>query len=139
MAASRGRSAVVETSINESRGQALKKRRLSLGIKSISQLHRESGLSREAITAAEEGHGSTASYERLEAWFDRFEHETGSEAAEAAEHAENHGIVEFTVDGDFGVKVVVRGPIQDVEALERSVGRIVASIREGQKEDPEAK
>jgi transcriptional regulator with XRE-family HTH domain len=139
MAPSRGRSAVVDTSTSGNRGHALKRRRLSLGIKSVSELHRESGVSREAITAAEEGSASPATYERLEAWFDRFEHETGSEAAEAAEHAENHGIVEFTVEGDFGVRVVVRGPIQDVEALERSVGRIVASIREGQKEDSEAK
>jgi transcriptional regulator with XRE-family HTH domain len=130
----------VDTSTNETRGRALKRRRLSLGIKSISELHRESGLSREAITAAEEGHGSTATYERLEAWFDRFEHETGSDAGEAAAHMENNnGIVEFTVEGDFGVRVVVRGPIADVEALERSVGRIVTTIRENQKEGPTGK
>jgi hypothetical protein len=49
------------------------------------------------------------------------------------------GIVEFTVEGDFGVKVVVRGPIANVEDLEQSVARIVSSIREGQREDPDAK
>jgi hypothetical protein len=39
--------------------------------------------------------------------------------------------IEFVVEGDFGVKVTVKGPITDRAALEASVANIIRSIREG--------
>jgi DNA-binding XRE family transcriptional regulator len=42
--------------------------------------------------------------------------------------------VEFTIEGDFGVRVTVRGPITDHEILRADVTEIIRSIREG-KED----
>jgi hypothetical protein len=108
------------------RGQALHDRRLALGIKSVNELYKQSGISRDAITAAEAGSASVATYERLEAWFARFEEETGSDEPAAPEIA----MMEIEVSGDFGVKIVVRGPITDREALEQSARRIIRSIRE---------
>jgi hypothetical protein len=106
---------------NRARGEALRRRRLACGIKSVRELQQRSGISREAITSAEAGNASAATYERLDAWFTR------QEAAGA--HASS-SLVEFEVHSDAGVRVVVRGPISDAEELERSVARIIQSIRQ---------
>jgi hypothetical protein len=100
----------------------LRLRRLACGIKSVRELQQRSGISREAITSAEQGTASAATYDRLDAWFTRHEL-TGSSGPQ-------HTLVEFEVHGDAGVRVVVRGPIADAEELERSVARIIASIRQ---------
>jgi transcriptional regulator with XRE-family HTH domain len=107
------------------RGQAIKRRRLAAGITSLRDFNEATGVSRNAITAAEDGHGSKATYERLEAWLDRFDEETGTDAPDAEGET-----VTFTIEGDFGVKVTVKGPIRDRQELEASVSNIIRSIRE---------
>jgi hypothetical protein len=107
---------------NGARGEAVRRRRLACGIKSVRELQQRSGISREAITSAEAGTASAATYERLDAWFDRYEKATAADPTSA--------LVEFEVHSDAGVRVVVRGPIAETEELERSVARIIRSIRQ---------
>jgi transcriptional regulator with XRE-family HTH domain len=117
---------VNETGVNgvgSTRGEALRRRRLSNGIKSVRELQQRSGISREAITSAEAGTASAATYERLDAWFTRYEQAIGS-----ADHS--NAQVEFEVLSDEGVRVVVRGLISDAEELERSVARIIRNLRQ---------
>jgi len=104
------------------RGEALRRRRLDLEIRSVRELQQRSGISREAITSAEAGTASPATYERLDAWFAR--HESG-----AAPRPAGSAQVEFEVHGGDGVRVVVRGPLSEVQELERSVARIVRDLR----------
>lgn len=85
------------------------------------------GVSRSAATAAEHGTGARGTYERLEAWLT--EHEGGRHSAPDLEQ------IEFTVEGDFGVKVTVKGPIADRAELEASVANIIRSIRQGDPTD----
>jgi hypothetical protein len=40
--------------------------------------------------------------------------------------------MEFEVTGDFGVRVVVRGPIGNAEELERAAANIIRDIRRSQ-------
>ena len=108
---------------SKERGEALRRRRLALGIKSVRELHERSTVSREAITAAEAGAASAATFERLEVFLDSSEPETGGRVGEPSQ-------IEFTVEGDLGVRIVVRGPVTDAETLERSVARLVRTIRE---------
>lgn len=115
-------SAVVDTA---ERGQAIRKRRMALGIRSVSELATRSGVSRSATTAAEHGDGARGTYERLEAWLAEQERAEGSSVEPSLEQ------IEFTVEGDFGVKVTVRGPITDRAALQESVAEIIKSIRAG--------
>lgn len=77
---------------NIERGSEIKRRRLSHGIKSIRKFHEESGVSKEAITAAEAGTASPGTYERLEAWLAlRDEYREAMEAeAEMGEAGEPH-------------------------------------------------
>lgn len=104
------------------RSGQLRLRRLSLGIKSVRELQQRSGISREAITSAEAGTASPATYERLDAWFGRLETRSGPDARSTAQ-------VEFEVHGAGGLRVVVRGPMAEVEELERSVARIARTLR----------
>jgi transcriptional regulator with XRE-family HTH domain len=96
------------------RGQAIKRRRLAAGIKSLREFSKATGVARAAITAAEDGHGSKGTYERLEAWLDEFDDATGDDV---------HGLLgieqmTLTVEGQE-ITVTVRGPITDREGLKR--------------------
>ena len=107
--------------VSLTRGEALRRRRLAAGIKSVRELQHRSGISREAITSAEAGTASAATYERLDAWFARQERSAATIQASA--------LVEFEVQADEGIRIVVRGPLSDAEELERSVARIVRELR----------
>lgn len=108
---------------DETRGHAIKKRRLEHGIKSVRKFAEQTGVSREAITAAEEGSASDATYERLESWLDGFDEETGSD------DVIRDDAVEFRLSGNFGVDVVVKGPVANLSELERSVGNLLREMR----------
>lgn len=108
---------------DETRGHEVKQRRLRHGIKSLREFAEKSGISREAITAAENGTASDATYERIFAWFDRFDEEVGED-----DNAEP-GVVEFRIAGNFGVDVIVKGPVANVVELEDAVQRLIRAIQ----------
>ena len=106
----------------DARGRAIKTRRFRHGIKSVRQLAIQSGVSREAATAAEEGQASELTYERLEAWLDTLEEEAGADVKPAK------GPRMVTISGARGdVDVVVSGPISDLDALADVVERLLRS------------
>lgn len=113
----------LEDVTTQARGAELRRRRETAGM-TLVDLAGETGLARQTIARAEDGQGSRATYRQLETWFNRFDEETGANAPGASA-----GLIEFEVTGDFGVRVVVRGPIGSAEELERSVARIVRNIR----------
>jgi transcriptional regulator with XRE-family HTH domain len=113
------------------RGQEIKRRRLKAGIKSLREFSEATGVSRNAITAAEDGHGSAGTYDRLEAWLDRFDEETGGDGESAEAPIEQ---LTFTVEGQE-VTVTVRGPIADREQLKRDAAELFLKIRESSPED----
>ena len=122
MSAVAGKRAVSGLVDNESRGKALRARRLRHGIKSLRQLAMQSGVSRGVVTAAEEGTATDEAYDRLEAWFDRFEEETGSDRP--ADTSSPHMVtIRGTRAGD--VDVVVSGPIDDIDKLAETVERLL--------------
>ena len=123
---------------NVARGQAIRARRLRHGIKSVRQLAIQSGVSREAVTAAEEGLASESTYARLEAWLDAFEEETGA-ADRPADTSPGPRLVTFRLPiGD--VDVVVEGPIEDIDALAATVERLLAfEQNKGQESEDDSK
>lgn len=100
---------------------AIKRRRIGLGLKSVREFAERSGVSREAVTAAERGIASQRTYDRLEAWLDRAEREHGS--------TRDDGYVEFRLTGDSGIDVVIRGPVGDMAELEATVTRLIREMR----------
>jgi transcriptional regulator with XRE-family HTH domain len=129
----RGREDSVDVNGDWARGQEIKRRRLKAGIKSLREFAEATGVSRNAITAAEDGHGSAGTYDRLEAWLDRFDEETGSDMP--AEPSLEQ--LTFTVEGQE-VTVTVRGPVADREQLKRDAAELFLKIRESSPEDRNA-
>lgn len=108
----------------ESRGKLVQDRRKALGILSVREFATATGLSRNAITSAEAGSASEITYERLESWLDKFEHETG------ADEPEEPKTVTFKLSGNFGVDVVVEGPVSNLAELEAAVEKLLRGMRE---------
>lgn len=95
------------------RGQAIRRRRMALGIRSVSEMARRSGVSRSAATAAEHGEGARGTYERLEAWL------SAQEAGEGEDVPMNVPALEqltLRAEGEDW-KFTVSGPIADRERL----------------------
>lgn len=40
----------------------------------------------------------------------------------------SEGLVEFVVEGNFGVRAVVKGPVKDLDALQAAVSRLIAGM-----------
>lgn len=113
----------------ETRGHSIKARRLALGIKSVRELAKESGLAREAVTAAEAGTASVGTYDRLEAWLDAFEEEAG------VDEVPDPRVVTFRLSGNFGVDVALSGPVDNLAELEATVQRLIRGMEEAPKTD----
>lgn len=113
------------TVTTEERGARIKARREAHGIRYITEFAERTGVSREAVTKAEAGQASEGTYQRLEAWLDAFDHEVGEDDPSPGVEQ-----IEFVVEGDFGVKVTVRGPITSREDLQAAATEIIRSIRE---------
>jgi transcriptional regulator with XRE-family HTH domain len=105
---------------DETRGQEVRRRRLRHGIKSLREFADKSGISREALTAAESGTASDATYERIAAWFDRFEEEVGDEDLPSSD------VVEFRI---ADIDVIVKGPVSHIAELEEAVAKLVLATR----------
>jgi transcriptional regulator with XRE-family HTH domain len=112
------------------RGEAIRRRRFAQGFKSLREFSERTGVSREAVTNAERGEASEGTYHRLEAFLDQWEHTVGEDQPPVVEQ------MTFIVEGDFGVKVTVSGPVSDREALEASVANIIRSIRKSSPDTP---
>ena len=108
---------------SSARGAAIKAQRDAAGATQL-QVARETGLSRQTIARAEEGHASESTYRTLENFF---KHEISGPSV--SQPANGGGLIEFELEGDFGVRAVVRGPIADAEAVERAAARFVERIR----------
>ena len=112
--------------VAETRGSRIRQRRLANGL-SVNQLHKESGVSREAIAAAEDDEASDLTYSKLEKWLDNFDQETGSETPPADTAPR---VVTFTVSGNFGVDVVVSGPVDNIDELRQTVEKLMRGMGE---------
>lgn len=122
---------------NEERGRLLRERRIRAGIKSIRAFveatkRYDMPVSREAITAAEEGRASDTTYDRLDAFLARWEEETGHDEDEMK--PDEAGLVTFRVHGNFGVDVVVQGPVGDADEIERVVEKLIRGMQTGKRE-----
>jgi transcriptional regulator with XRE-family HTH domain len=117
---------------NETRGKAIKRRRLHHGIKSLREFSERSGVSREALTAAENDEASEATYERVEAWLDRFDEEVGEHDMSAATDVD---VIEFRISGNFGVDVIVKGPASHMDEIESAVEKLVRAAQASERRD----
>lgn len=116
----------------ETTGQEIKRRRTGMGM-SISALSEASGVYRDTVAKieADSPRVRSSSIGAVRSALDRLEEEAGMDLPSRI----SEGLVEFRVSGNFGVDVVVSGPVRDLPALEASVEKLVREMR--QKGQPE--
>ena len=121
---------------NETRGEAIKRRRLAMGGVSQHELARfakEQGwkVSRDMIMAVEKGTAEEDSYAIVEGLLDHLKviRDRMEEEGEPEDSGRGSDTVEYEVKGDFGVSIFVRGPVADAKRLEESVTRIIKEMR----------
>lgn len=119
--------------VTEMVGQ-LTRRRERLGW-SKSRLAEAAGVDRATLAAIESGSKDYRqdSLRKVTEALSAGEHELGIDAP--AVEANGPELIEYEVTGDFGVRVVVRGPVANHEILAGDVARIIRSIQQG---DPPA-
>src|SRR5690606_34807205 len=108
---------------NETRGQAIKRRRLALGLTSVRKFAEATGIDRAALTRAEDGEGSEATYDRAEAWLSRMEEETGHDGAPSEP-------LKVTLHDVYGIgEIIVEGPADHPDELVAAVAKLLAEIQ----------
>ena len=109
----------------------LRERRKRLGM-TQGDLGDEAGVNRDTVGAAEKDWTRVypATLDKIVRTLERLEEEAGLTVPRPALE-ENAHLIEFEVTGDFGVRVFVRGPVSDADAVERAAARLVRNIREG--------
>lgn len=113
--------------VNDDRGGRIQDRfeALQMGDR---EWERRTGIARSTLLRAFDPEKRTHSgtYDAIEKWLDVFEQEN----AGIPETDPGDDLVEFHVTGDFGVEVVVKGPVRDRDALADSVVKLIAKMRE---------
>ena len=110
------------------RGQRIQQRLDALRM-TARQFNEQTGLSRDTLRKAIAGDPSVRAntYEQIETKLDGFEKQAeGFEGLKGRSPEDD--LIEFELSGNFGVRVVVKGPIRDAEALEASVARLIREM-----------
>lgn len=121
--------------VDDETGRRLRDRRVRMGI-SVRQLADEADVDRGRLAKIEAGNALNAretTISKVDKALTRLEHEMGMDDPDTDPE---DGVVEFRVTGNFGVDVVVKGPVRDLAALEESVGRILSRMQREQRELP---
>lgn len=118
-------SAPVNTS---ARGEAIRRRRMALGISSVRELAIRSGVSRSATSAAEHGDASPGTYHRLEGYLSEQERGEGREITVQPMGDPSEGMFVVELIGNFGVRTIVRGPVSNPEAVADMAERLIRQM-----------
>lgn len=112
---------------------------MGLGIRSVRELAMLTGVARSAVSAAEHGEASIGTYERLETFLSERERREHREVAVRPLDGPAEGMFEVVLEGNFGVRTIVRGPISNPEAVadmaERLIRRMSAPPDDSQPDD----
>jgi transcriptional regulator with XRE-family HTH domain len=110
-------------------GERFRERRIHLNL-TQSELAEEAGIkSYETVAAVEKGKGSPSSRRRMDEALTRLEAEVGVQQEPEVAKVDQPHLIEFEVTGDFGVRVVVKGPVENAAELEASVARLIRDMK----------
>lgn len=112
------------------RGERIQRRLDELGI-SDREFHERTGIDRKTVRRAVDGEARVraSTYAAIEAALDRLEaHVAGvPDVHPVGDPADR--LVEFIVEGNLGVRAVVKGPVRDIDALEAAVAKLVRDMQ----------
>lgn len=109
------------------RGDAIKSRLAAIGI-SQRAFADKADIDRKTLSNAIDGDPTVRlrNLERIEAALFDLEQEMGMDDDD--DPAKSPGVVEFKVTGNFGVDVVVAGPVENLMELEAAVARLIETM-----------
>ena len=112
-------------------GARIKARRTALGI-SVKALAERAGVDRGRLAALEAGDPTIreTTVGAVERALAQLEHEMGMDPRDLGE-----GLVEFVVEGNFGVRAVVKGPVGDIAKLQAAAEGLVERMQRGRGDD----
>jgi hypothetical protein len=140
-AAVRAHAAQFRLVADSERGQRIQERLDKLRI-SDRQFQERSGIDRKTLRRAVAGgeHVRESTYRAIESWLDRLERiAAGFDGLkdEPEPEPQGQGIVKYRLKGDFGVDLLVEGPVDNLAALEASVVRMMREMRAATSADPD--
>lgn len=107
-------------------GERIRERRARLGW-SVKELAERAGLDRDTVASVEAG--GNARIQTVHAIRRALsEAETDPSSSVRPIGDPEDGLVEFTVEGHFGVRAVVKGPIKDIDKLQAAVAKLMAGM-----------
>ena len=111
------------------RGQRIQARLDALGM-TARQFQERTSISRDTLRKAVAGEASVRpnTYDLIESKLDQFERQAEGFEGLKGQRPEDD-LIEFELSGNFGVRVVVKGPLRDQAALEESVARLIREMR----------
>lgn len=113
---------------NESRGEAIKQRRLDLGYENPTQFAEAIGKDWQTITRAESGQARASTYDALEAWLSRKEE---GWALPVGGEPQAGSPIKLTLHGVYGVEeIIVEGPVDRPDELADAVGKILERLKQ---------
>lgn len=124
--------------MSNERGDAIQQRLDSLGI-SDREFQEQTGIDRKTLRRAVAGQERVrvSTLAAIEAALDKIERSVRP-AVRSLPAAEEEGYVEFTVEGNFGVRAIVKGPIKDMDELQSAVARLLREMRSDATERPKS-
>ena len=114
----------LERVTNTGAGEAIKTRRKALGV-TVKALAERAGVDRGRLAAIEDGASArTSTIGAIERALSDLEEEMGGPYDKP-----DRGLVTFRLSGNFGVDVVVQGPVENLDELEEKVERLIQRMR----------
>lgn len=118
----------------QARIDALDLHRQELGV-TVERLCARAGLTAQSwrdMRNGKRGEKTVEKFERALAWIEEHADDQLADDSTTAQSPSPSSLMEFEVTGDFGVRVVVRGPVGNAEELERAAAQIIRDIRGSQ-------
>lgn len=127
--------------VNTGDADDVRSRRIRLGL-SIKQLAEEAGVAEDTLGDGEAGRRELrpATWGKVNLALDRLEAEAGVNAPprvvaeERIAGAPEKPVVRYKIGGNFGVSVVLEGPVENIAELEASAARLIAGMQQDQGE-----
>lgn len=109
---------------DDQRGAEIQSRFKNLGI-SDRDWYRRTGIDRKTLNRAMEGLASVRpnTYRQIEDWLTKLETEKSGFAG--TPHEDESRVVTFRLSGNFGIDVVVSGPVENIDELRQSVEQLI--------------